>query len=206
MPAKNNVVMSTVFGSMIVVAPVPALACACCAESAQREQTTEVIDDYTRDILSKVQFQNRATLYSGAGEWEDYAKGINNPAQSYDYTLQVRNKGKSWSFSFQDDKGNSGALTVSAQKRLRRFSVDTQMQKRANSNHTPVTLYKEWELFGPVTGSGIFAASRSKGKAATAKLILQGSGNNCSDEATFKKWTLVVSGGGAKFRFFGWLR
>jgi hypothetical protein len=145
--------------------------------------------------LQRIRFGKTAQLYQNDGE--GWAKGLVDPA--VDYTLTQTTKAGKWSFAFRDANGKTGTLTFTLPKTLERFRTD--LQDGQQSPGGGPLLYKEWRVSGAVSGSGIFAASLSKG--GTAKLVFQGRGNECDDIEAFGHWMLEVNGPGAHYRFFG---
>ncbi len=150
-----------------------------------------------------MQFAGDASLHETVGGWDSII-GVNNPAKSFFYRLQAQKTGALWLFSFHDDEENQGTLSVTAADRLRRFAVDTKPERQKSGGYVSVDLYKEWEISGPVSGTGIFDVDLSG--PTIARLIFHGRGNNCTNSHQFSNWTLDISGPGSNYRFIGRLR
>ena len=186
--------------SLALALPVSnALACACCADAGDRRISTVPIDDYNKDILNSFRFAREASLYLTADE--EQSRGINNPDDSYDYFVDVNLAGENWVFSFSDQPGNVGTLTLAAGSLMRESAIDTKPETQTSDSYSPVELYKEFELSGAVSATGIFAPGYTD--LLVGHLVFHGLGNGCSDASQFTNWTLSVTGPETDFRFFG---
>ncbi len=197
----STAIISAAVGVLFAVSSSSAWACACCSEHGERNISVTPIEDYNQDLLSEITFAPQANLYSTAADWEEAIRGINNPGQSYDYKVSVRQNGTKWVFTLNDGQGNQGKLTLSSTNRLRQFAIDTKPEISTSDSYQPVELYKELGVFGPVSGNGIFAIN--KNNPPRGNLTFHGRGNSCHDVSQFTNWTLDVKGPETRFRFFG---
>lgn len=181
-----------------------AAACACCAEAGQRLDLSEKLEHYETQLREEFAFAAEAALFSTAADWAEQVRGISNPSQSYAYSLKVDKASGSWTFSLQDAEGNSGTLNFTLPANMRKLYVDPAPEPPQPEKPMNTLLYKEWQLVGRVTGTGIFTLGRKR--QASATLILHGRGNLCSDSSQFLHWTLDVTGADTNFRFFGRLQ
>jgi len=96
--------------------------------------------------------------------------------------------------------GHSGTLSLTKPKAIAIFEVDP--RNRPDQGRGP-SLYKEWRLTTPATGTGIFRAGL--GRRQSLSLILHGGGNDCTSAMDFTHWTLVMQGPKANYMLFGGL-
>lgn len=172
--------------------PGQALACACCAENGQWYEASQQIGAFEVGELSRVAFARSASLYLGAAGFDDL-KGISPVAIKY--SVSVARTGRAWTFTFTDAKGNTGTLGFTLPRKATIFAADLYDGKQGGGGGP--LIYKEWRLAGSVTATGIFM------KGGSARLILQGRGNNCLAAEDFRSWRLEVKGPGADYAFFG---
>jgi hypothetical protein len=177
-------------GSITAYAP-SASACACCSDPGQRVESTGKLEAYQKGELERIRFAKTSKLFMDAS---GLAPGVADPQDLYE--LSVSRAADKWTFSFKDKKGKTGTLAFTLPATLETFMVDPQDGKPGD----PV-LYKEWRVSAPVAVTGIFSGAGTP----TAKLVLQGRGNSCTDADQFKSYMLVVSGPSANFKFFGTL-
>ena len=170
-----------------------ALACACCSATGERTDLVTKLDANRADQLGQLRFDPAATLFLGEADPES-VKGIATPSEKYQ--LQAAWQGNRLVFSFRDNAGRSGTLSLTRPATIAIFHVDQRDQPDAGLG--PV-LYKEWRLTSPAIGTGVF----TPGLGATQTLVLQGRGNNCTSAENFTHWMLVMSGPKAKYHFFG---
>lgn len=182
-----------------------AMACACCTEPGARFTAARPVDGFVGEVLASIAPIPTAHLYRDARDWDDAVVGLANPNRSTRYQVSLSRADGAWVFSFRDDKGAAGRLTVRANDTVETFAVDTAPdgRDRGPDGHGP-ELYKEWRLRGPVTGDGMFALRTRALNHAT--IILHGRGLGCTDAGQFTNWTLDVAGPTARYRFFGPLR
>jgi hypothetical protein len=174
----------------------PALACACCSNDGQRYVETDKLDAYATGLLDELHFASAAHLYTGEADVEDIA-GI--AAKSTDFQLAVTKSEKSWLFDFKED-GGGGTLALELPDRVTKFEVDPRDTQSRTPGTGPV-LYKEWRLAMAPRGTGMFAGATGGEQKAT--LILQGSGNSCTDASQFHAWTIVLHGPKGTISFYG---
>ncbi len=173
-----------------------ALACACCTNVGQRNVGTSRLDSYKFGEISKLQFAGEARLFTGEADPSD-VRGIATPAPRYQ--LSAAWQDNRLTFSFRDQEGRAGTLTLPRPVTLSVFEVDPRTQT-VEGGSGPV-LYKEWKLTGRATGTGIFSGGVGAGQ--LLSLILQGHGNSCTTAADFTHWTLAMLGPKASYTFFG---
>lgn len=160
-----------------------------------RVETTEKMTAYEQSEIVRLKFGSTATTYSDAS-WPDSAKGIDDPQSTYALTQTFAKN--VFTLTFKDRAGKVGSLAFAMPSNLETFLVD----KQPGASKGDPNLYKEWRLVSPVSPTGIFAGAKSK-TAPTARLIFHGDGNACTDATQFTRWTLIVKGPNADFRFFG---
>jgi hypothetical protein len=173
-----------------------AWACACCTNSGQRRVGSEALDAYKIGVVEELRFSAAAKLFTGEAEPTD-VKGISSPAGSYGLSA-------AWSkdqltFTFRDEAGKSGTLSLRRPGTVSIFEVDPRSDD-PESHHGP-TLYKEWKITSRPTGSGIFNVGLGPSQLLT--LVVQGRGNSCTHADDFTHWTLVMQGPKANYMFFG---
>lgn len=191
----------------ILLAPVEALACACCAErgqyniSATRPSASEI------EILNDIKFNEATELFTGAADF-DVVKGLKPIEKDYMnfdfsgdqpfFTLANAFAAKTWKFNFKTKTGKTGTLVLPLPSEMVSFGADIHDTPAGQE----VVLYKEWRFKGAVqSGSGFFSAGIVK--PTTYFLVLQGRGNNCPAAESFTHWRLEIKGRGADYTFFG---
>jgi hypothetical protein len=151
------------------------------------------LDASRREIIDDLKFENNANLVvTDAGL--EVIKGIVSPSERY--VVGVDRAADRLVFSFGDDAGQNGTLTLRLPPTIFMFEIDP--RDGQHSAGGGVSLYKEWKLTSNMEGTGIFRAGNGKGEIIT--LILQGRGNWCS---AFTHWTLVIDGPTANYSLFG---
>jgi hypothetical protein len=179
----------------VLSAPPPALACACCTHAGQRNVATVALDSGKRQEIESLRFSAKATLFTGEGD-PDGIEGITTPSASYELTAKWLDD--KLVLSFRDKLGHTGILSIARPKTLSVFEVDP--RDRPDRGQGP-TLYKEWKLSAPASGSGVFQPGIAPRQLLT--LILQGGGNSCTSAIDFSHWTLVMQGPKANYTLFG---
>ena len=174
-------------------------ACACCTDPGQRYVESVPIGTFERGELDGVVFAETAMLFQSPG-FPDDVRGVKEPSGE-DYRVSGGIAARRVSFEFTDKAGRSGKIDFALPARVTRFEVDPREETEATGGNGPA-LYKEWRLTGRPKLSGIL---RVRG-APQATLILHGRGNSCTSSSDFNKWTLVVYGGGANYKFLGALK
>jgi hypothetical protein len=172
-----------------------AFACACCSNEGHRNVASVAFDSGKREEIASLRFAGTATLFTGEGD-ADSILGITTPAASYDLT--VTRQDDRLNFIFRDRSGHSGTLSLTEPKAIAIFEVDP--RNRPDQGRGP-SLYKEWRLTTPATGTGIFRAGIRPRQ--SLSLILHGGGNNCTSAMDFSHWTLVMQGPRANYMLFG---
>jgi len=183
--------------AIVALVPAPTHACACCAETGQRLETSGVMRDYERAELDRANFGATAQLFASVA-FPDDVKGVASPSEK-PYALRSSMADGRIVFDLVDPQGKAGQIALPLPQRLTRFEVDPRDDAHKDRGLGP-TLYKEWRLDGEVRLNGVFAAGGNRAK---ARLILHGYGNSCTDIHGFTHWTLVVAGQGIRFSLLG---
>lgn len=172
-----------------------ALACACCTNQGQRNVATVALDSGKQQEIESLRFGGKASLFTGEGDPEGI-RGIATASGSYHVTAKWQD---AWLvLSFRDSLGHTGTLSLARPDTISIFEVDP--RDRPDRGQGP-TLYKEWKLSAPASGSGIFRPGIAPRQILT--LILQGGGNSRTSAIDFSHWTLVMQGPKANYAFFG---
>ncbi|MBR1188810.1 hypothetical protein [Bradyrhizobium sp. AUGA SZCCT0160] len=172
-----------------------ALACACCTNEGQRNVATVALDSGKQQEIESLRFGSKATLFTGEGDVEGIP-GIATPAGTYKLSAQWRED--RLVLSFRDAAGHTGTLALTRSPTISVFEVDP--RDRPDRGQGP-TLYKEWKLSAPASGSGVFQPGIARQQILT--LILQGGGNSCTSGVDFTHWTLVMQGPKANYTLYG---
>jgi hypothetical protein len=197
---STGIVKITLFILLSFMTALPAaasFACACCAESGDWYERVAKVQDYESAELGRLKFNGAATLYTAAGEMEDYTKGLSVNYTSFNLSSLI-NPRRSITLKFKGEKGEMGSLVLSLPKVVTAFGAD--MHDMPEGSAGPI-LYKEWRFDGLASGSGIFKKGMTPGT--RYRLILQGRGNNCLSAEDFKNWRLQVTGPRASYAFYG---
>jgi len=173
-----------------------AWACACCTNLGQRSVGVAKLDAYKIGVLEEMRFASMANLYSGEADPSD-TKGISSPSVSYE--LKAGWSKEQLTFTFRDETGKSGTLSLRRPGTVSIFAVDPRTQDQEGSQGP--ALYKEWKITSKPTGSGIFNVGFGANQLLT--VIFQGRGNSCTSADDFSHWTLVMQGPKANYMFFG---
>jgi hypothetical protein len=174
-----------------------ALACACCTNPGQRFVGVVKAQPHQLHMIRSLKFAKDAELYLGEGDLGD-VKGIANPASSYALTVVMEDK--RFVFSFRDDKKNEGTLTLALTDTVSIFEVDPR-DPAAPKNGLGPSLYKEWRLTAPFSGTGIFKAGNNGYQRTT--LVFHGRGLGCTEASHFNAWSLYIHGPLGNYLFFG---
>ena len=193
MPAPARLALA----ALLLTAPLPAFACACCTEIGQRFEGRLPLDGSKQDLLAALAFQPTARFYASVA-FPDDVKGVAEPSSDAMALTLDRPKG-ALLFSFAEAGGKRAAtLRLPLPQTFEERAVDTRDTDREGG--TGPGLYREWHLTGTATLSGFLAATRKQAK---ATLILHGHGNGCVSDADFHAWTLEVKDGPVAFRLLG---
>ena len=172
-----------------------ASACACCTNQGQRHVATLALDSGKQQEIESLRFGGKASLFTGEGDPEGI-KGIATSSGSYRVTAKWQDA--RLVLSFRDSLGHTGTLSLARPDTISIFEVDP--RDRPDRGQGP-TLYKEWKLSAPASGSGVFRPGIAPRQILT--LILQGGGNSCTSAYDFSHWTLTMRGPKANYTFFG---
>jgi hypothetical protein len=205
---NRRVLLLALGGASAALVSAPArrvLACACCADEGTRVEGEQKLEGWMLGELRRVRFGATARLRTGDGEMADYAKGIREPADSYQVALTraTDKRGEVWTLAFRDAAGRSGTLGWVLPRVVEELSVDPR-DGQSGKVGGPL-LYKELRLRMPVDATGVFEPGKAGGAGMTARLVLQGRGNRCMAAEQLTHWSLAVSGPRAGYLFFGTL-
>ncbi|MCO6512565.1 MAG: hypothetical protein J5I65_17410 [Aridibacter famidurans] len=185
-----------------------ALACACCAEKGTYFSSKSALDDYEREILSKMKYAPESSLYLDAAGFEivrglDALRLISESSETWsefdEIGTRVSVMSTSWMFTFSL-KDAAGALTLPIPAEREYYAADIHDGK--DSPGGGPLLYKELRFRGKVgSASNMFSAGFKGG--ADYFLVFQGRGNGCNNVEDFTHWRLSVNGPNARYAFFG---
>jgi hypothetical protein len=196
--AVRVIVWTTLFSASTSGA---ALACACCSEPGQTNQSTENMGSYNGGELKRLRFAGTAQLIS-AVDFPKNVKGVSAPSIK-DYRLTAPDIERAIVLNLTDPAGGTGQITFPLPKKFSTYQNDPGAGGSKNPPKSPgggPLLYKTWTLEGPVSLSGIFAQGAMRG---TAKLLIDGQGNSCTSAENMNGWKLEVSGRRVAFGFLG---
>ena len=183
----------TIAVAVMLAAPRPVLACACCSHQGQRNVNVGALDESKRVVLEELRFADKAELYLGEAD-PDSVEGIANASSRY--ALKAEWQKNAIIFSLTGEDGGAGTLALDLPDKISVFEVDPRHQADLG---TGPPLYKEWKLTSKAKATGAFAA----GSGHTLTLIVQGGGNSCTSASDFGYWTLVMQGPKANYSLFG---
>ena len=171
-------------------------ACACCSNEGAYYVSSGRPSEYELSIVRQIRFGRTARLYSTEAGYEESARGLAHPVESY--ALGGSLVGNVWKLTFRE--GNqTGTLSLPLPLRMTTYTADIR-DGQTSAGGGPL-LYKEWRFEGRVSGTGFFRA----GLVGPTKylLVLQGRGNGCQDALDFKHWRLQINGRKAEYAFYG---
>ncbi|MGE3245484.1 MAG: hypothetical protein AB7F96_07150 [Beijerinckiaceae bacterium] len=180
-----------------ILPPGQAQACACCSEEGQRFTGIARFSQTGLPVLQELRFDPAASLYQGAG-FPESVKGVHAPPAK-PYALKTALAAGALELSLSRPESPGGHVRFILPETFMRLEVDPRVFGGRSPGGGPV-LYKEWRFDGTVALTGAFAAAR---KSAKGELVLHGSGNSCTDYASFSHWTLSVRGEGVDFTLVG---
>jgi hypothetical protein len=171
-----------------------ALACACCSNTASRYVAVEKLGEQRRGEIERMTFAKEAFVAETAA---DHPVEIQNLGTKL--LLAITQTEKEIVFSFRDERGRAGVLTLAIPDTISIFEVDP----RGSDKDTGLgpTLYKEWQLTATASATGTFGALVDTSQKVT--LILHGRGRGCTEATHFTDWTLLVHGTAGKFTLYG---
>jgi hypothetical protein len=171
-----------------------ALACACCTNRASRYVEVEKLGEQRLGVIERMTFAEEAFVAEGAA---DHPIEIQNLGTNF--LLSVTQTSKEIVFSFRDQKGRAGAVTLAIPNIISIFEVDPRGDEK-EGGLGPV-LYKEWQLTANASATGTFRPLVDTSQKVT--LILHGRGRGCTEANHFTDWTLQVRGPDLKFTLYG---
>ncbi len=171
-----------------------ALACACCSNTASRYVAVEKLGEQRLGEIGRMTFAEEAFVAETAA---DHPIEIQNLGTKL--LLAVTQTSKEIVFSFRDERGRAGDLTLAIPDTLSIFEVDP----RGSEKDTGLgpNLYKEWQLSADASGTGIIQPLVDASQKVT--LILHGGGRGCTEAMHFTDWTLLIRGPADKFTLYG---
>lgn len=188
-------VVLVVCGMLLALPPRRAEACACCATAGDWYLNRQKVSSVELAELDNLRLGPTASLSLSEAGFET-VRGINDPSDE-PYKLALTRARRNWTLHFTDAGGKSGTLSFSLPTTFTNFGTD--LQESPPGSAGPI-LYKEWRFEGPVTGTGIFKATKRGTK---FRLVLQGRGNACPSASDFKNWNLQVYTVDQLFAFYG---
>ncbi len=159
-----------------------ALACACCSNRAARIVGVEALNGFRLHEIERMNFAREALVADGAGDHPVDLQELGTTLQ-----LAVTRAKAQMVFTFRGQSGRTTSLTLAMPQTLSIFEVDPLDGK--DEGLGPV-LYKEWQLTGNATATGVFQALIGKNR--QVSLILHGRGRGCTEAADFTHWTLLM--------------
>lgn len=185
-----------------------AFACACCAEKGTYFSSTGAIDEYEREILSKMKYAPESSLYLDAAGFEA-VKGLEgfrrlsesseNWSEFDEINLRASVGSNFWTMTFSL-KDAAGALMLPFPAEREYYAADIHDGK--DSSGGGPLLYKELRFRGKVGSASNMFSKGFKG-GADYFLVFQGRGNGCNNVEDFTHWRLSVNGPNARYVFFG---
>ena len=140
MPARWTRPCGAAIALHLLAGAAPALACACCSNTASRYVEVEKLSTQRMAEIERMSFAATAKL--ATGEADAAIKGVEAPAT--DYRLAVARAKDRMVFSLRDDKGRAGTLALAIPKIISIFEVDPRGD--AKDEGLGPSLYKEWKL------------------------------------------------------------
>ena len=170
----------------------PAQACACCAEEGHRYVEKDVMEDFEREVISTVIFEQRAHTSWDAEPYDQQVRFFAKPDHDgLNFTLTLKD-------------GRSANISFKLPREVSRFEVDPRDPAMPQAVAGGPIIYKEWKLISAAVGDGFLSPVLGAGQ--DAALILQGRGNACPNRSDFNAWTLVIYGPKGEVTTFGLLR
>ncbi len=164
-----------------------ALACACCADKADR-----VSERLERSVYEDEEF---ALLREMGSSWVhvtacgfDCVTGLEVGRHTYDLGLTMRDG------VFQLEN-SIGVMRLPLGDGFDHFAVDADPMDDSREPR----LYREFRFNGVMAATGMFAQAGG----AKAELVLAGRGNSCWSSGDFKQWFLTVKSEKVDFRLYG---
>lgn len=195
MTRRLPILASLASALMLWLAPDAALACACCTDRAGRYVGVEPLGGWRLDMIGQTTFAAEAFVAQGAAD---------HPIDLTDFgpTLQlvVRQTKTEIVFALRGDAGRTSEVTLAIPDTISIFEVDPRGSE-PDSGLGPV-LYKEWQLAGTATVTGVLRPLVESGDQKVA-LIVHGRGRGCTEASEFTDWTLTLQGPAGKLTLYG---
>jgi len=171
-----------------------AFACACCSDTASRYVAVEKLGKERLGVIEQMGFAEEAIVAESAA---DHPIEIQNLGTRF--RLGVTQGRKEIVFSFRDERGRVGTVTLAIPDAISIFEVDP----RGNEKDQGLgpSLYKEWQLTANASATGTFRALVDSSQ--KAMLIFHGRGRGCTEAMHFTDWTLQIQGPAGKVTLYG---
>jgi len=165
------------------------LACACCADRADRLSEQMERQAYDDGEFARLRSIGPAWVHTTACGF-DCVKGLEVGRHTYDLNLTIR-EGVLYL------ENAIGVISLPLTGEFDHFAVDTD----PFADGVDARLYREFRFAGEIEGSGMF----SQTDGAKARLVLVGEGNSCWSAGDLRHWSLDLTGEKVDFRLFGQL-
>lgn len=198
--------IALLFAVILIMMPMEALACACCAEPGEYLLTAAKPSTYSLEILSDLEFSKSADLFMTEAGF-DMIKGLDPIKQEFEsewtadssFNLAAAFTGKLWTFNLKTPRGQSASLELPMPAKMVIYKVD--IHDEENRPNGPV-LYKEFRFKGLFSSAG-GVARKGIVRGTTFFMVFQGRGNGCDNASDFTHWRLEINGPRADYAFFG---
>ena len=172
-----------------------ALACACCTNRAGRYVEVEPLSADRLDKIEQMTFAKDAFVAQGAAD---------PPIDLHDFgtswQLAVTQKRTEIVFTFRGEAGSTTDVTLAVPETISIFEIDPRGGE-PDAGLGPA-LYKEWQLSGTATASGLLRPLVESGNQKVT-LIVHGRGRGCTEASEFTDWTLTMHGSAGKLTLYG---
>jgi hypothetical protein len=183
--------------SIVVVLPLKADACTCCANWGSWYEDEEPLREYHVGELARLRFSPRAKLFQTDVDGHPGLSGEANPTGDFSVSLSAVQR--HWELLVRHKGLGTGRLRFNIPNAAITFGVDLHDGKHGGGGGP--LLYKELRMEGPVNGDGMFGRGMAPGT--RFRLLLQGRGNNCIASDQYTHWNLRVFGRKANYSFYG---
>ena len=103
-------------------------------------------------------------------------------------------------FTFRGEAGSTTDVTLAVPETISIFEIDPRGGE-PDAGLGPA-LYKEWQLSGTATASGLLRPLVESGNQKVT-LIVHGRGRGCTEASEFTDWTLTMHGSAGKLTLYG---
>jgi len=172
-----------------------AFACACCTNRAGRYVAVETL---SADRLGKVEQMTFAEEAFVAQEAADPPIDLQDLGTTWQ--LAVTQKTTEIVFAFRGEAGGTTDVTLAVPQTISIFEIDPR-GREPDAGLGPA-LYKEWQLTGSATATGLLRPLVESGDQKVT-LIVHGRGGGCAEASEFTDWTLTIHGAAGKLTLYG---